>query len=73
MEIIDRLCSSETYRHELVGHDPHAHAPVPGTIERVLEIVETAYGGAAEWLLANGLTEPELALLAERLAPAVQV
>ncbi|HWD70838.1 MAG TPA: tyrosine-protein phosphatase [Solirubrobacteraceae bacterium] len=70
-QIMERLCSSDTYRQELEGHDPQRHAPVPGTIERVLEIVDAQHGGAAGWLLANGLTETELALLRERLAPAV--
>ena len=70
--IIERLCSSETYRHELEGHDPQRHAPVPGTIERVLQIVEAEHGGAADWLLANGFTDDELALLRERLAPAAR-
>ncbi len=40
VQIIDRLRSSETYRAELEGHDPQDHAPVPGTIERVLELVD---------------------------------
>jgi hypothetical protein len=70
VQIIDRLCSSETYRHELEGHDPQRHAPVAGTIERVLEIVEAEHGGAAQWLLANGLSEDELERLRTRLAPA---
>ncbi len=70
VQIMERLCSSETYRHELEGHDPQIHAPVPGTIERVLEIVDQQHGGAAAWLLANGLSEAELTLLRERLAPA---
>ena len=39
-QIIERLRSSETYRAELEGHDPQDHAPVPGTIERVLELVD---------------------------------
>jgi hypothetical protein len=67
VEIIERLRSSETYRAELVGHDPQRHAPVPGTIERVLELVDAEYGGAADWLLAHGLEEADLARLRERL------
>jgi hypothetical protein len=39
-------------------------------IEAVLDAVETHEGGAAGWLVANGLTEPELALLRERLVDA---
>ena len=67
-QIIARLRSSETYRAELEGHDAQAHAPVPGAIRRVLEIVDERFGGAADWLLANGLEESELELLRERLA-----
>jgi hypothetical protein len=67
VEIIERLRSSETYRAELVGHDPQRHAPVPGTIERVLELVDAEYGGAADWLLAHGLDEADLSRLRERI------
>lgn len=69
VQIMDRLCSSDTYRHELEGHDPQRHAPVPGTIERVLELVDAEHGSAAEWLVGNGLGEDELTLLRDRLAP----
>jgi protein-tyrosine phosphatase len=72
VQIIDRLRSSETYRAELEGHDPQDHAPVPGTMERVLELVESHYGGAADWLLANGLDEADLERLRARVAGAAQ-
>jgi hypothetical protein len=68
-QIIARLRSSDTYRAELEGHDPQAHAPVPGTIERVLELVDEQHGGAAEWLLGHGLDAADLELLRERLSP----
>jgi protein-tyrosine phosphatase len=68
VEILDRLVSSETYRAELEGHDPDRHAPTPGTIERVLELVDEGFGGAAGWLRAHGLAEHELARLSKRLA-----
>jgi protein-tyrosine phosphatase len=68
--IIARLVSSSTYRAELEGHDPQDHAPVPGTMERVLELVDERYGGSAEWLAAHGLEHGELELLRHRLAPA---
>jgi protein-tyrosine phosphatase len=67
--IMGRLLSSATYRSELEGHDPRSHAPVPGTMERVLEIVDRDLGGSAAWLTANGLTTAELERLRSRIAP----
>ena len=67
-QIIARLCSSETYRRELEGHDPQDHAPVAGTIERVLEVVDARHGSAADWLIRNGLEPAELELLRQRLS-----
>jgi protein-tyrosine phosphatase len=69
--IIDRLVSSATYRTELEGHDPQRHSPVPGTMERVLALVDERYGGSAAWLRANGLQDADLELLRRRLAPVV--
>ncbi len=69
-QIMERLRSSETYRAELEGHDPQDHAPVPGTVERALEIVDRDCGGAADWLLSHGLLRDELTRLRERLASA---
>jgi protein-tyrosine phosphatase len=68
--ILARLVSSPTYRAELEGHDPQRHAPVPGTIERVLELVDERYGGSVAWLSAHGLAGAELERLGARLAPA---
>lgn len=68
-EIMARLVSSETYRAELEGHDAQDHAPRVGTMDRVLELLREQHGGATAWLTANGLTEADLALLRERLAP----
>jgi len=66
--IMDRLLSSETYRAELEGHDPQAHAPRHGTLERVLGIISEHHGGATEWLRSHGLTDDELAQLRARVA-----
>jgi len=65
--IMERLVSSETYRAELEGHDPHRHAPQPGTMERVLELVDERHGGSAAWLRKHGLAEDDLARLRGRL------
>jgi len=65
--IMARLVSSETYRSGLEGHDPKAHAPLPGTMERVLELVDEAFGGSAAWLSSHGLTDAELDRLRTRI------
>ena len=68
--ILARLLSSSTYRAELEGHDPQDHAPVPGTMERVLELVDRSFGGSAAWLATHGLSDAELERLRVRLATA---
>jgi protein-tyrosine phosphatase len=68
--IMARLLSSPTYRPELEGHDPQTHAPVPGTIERVLELIDEGFGGSEAWLSAHGLGAAELEHLRRRMAPA---
>ncbi len=68
--IMARLVSSSTYRAELEGHDPQRHAPVPGAMERVLELVDQHFGGSIPWLSQHGLTDSDLELLRSRLAPA---
>jgi protein-tyrosine phosphatase len=67
--IMARLVSSETYRSELEGRDPRAHAPVPGTMERVFEIVDDGFGGSAQWLSSHGLKDTELDRLRDKIAP----
>lgn len=69
-QIMDRLVRSETYRAELEGHDPQVHAPVQGTIERVLQLVDEQHGGAAAFLAAHGLTDSELEQLRSRITEA---
>jgi protein-tyrosine phosphatase len=65
--IMARLLSSPTYRDELEGHDPRTHAPVPGTIERVFELVDQDLGGSAAWLASHGLSDTELERLRRRV------
>jgi protein-tyrosine phosphatase len=67
--ILERLRGSDTYREGLEGQRPADIAPVAGTMERFLEIVDEAYGGSAAWLRDNGLSEDDLMLLARRLLP----
>lgn len=68
--IMARLVGSSTYRAELEGRDPQKHAPLPGTMERLLELVDERFGGSAAWLSAHGLDERDFARLRRRLAPA---
>ena len=65
--IIARLVSSPTYRSELEGHDPRAHAPAPGTMERVLELLDDSFGGSSAWLSAHGVSDAELDRLRRRI------
>jgi protein-tyrosine phosphatase len=67
--IVARLVSSSTYRAELEGHDPQQHAPVVGTMERVLGLVDERFGGSAAWLAAHGLGDLDLERLRRRLRP----
>jgi protein-tyrosine phosphatase len=68
--IMARLVSSSTYRAELEGHDAQEHAPVPGTMERLLELVDDRFGGSATWFAAHGLGDADVERLRRRLAPA---
>ncbi len=68
-QIVDRLVSSSTYHDELAGRDPQALAPVPGTMERLLTILDERHGGSAAWLEAHGLSDEDLERLRERLGP----
>jgi hypothetical protein len=68
--ILRRLVASPTYRDEMSGADPRKQAPVPATMERVLEIVDERYGGSAAWLSSQGFGDDDLEELRRRLAPA---
>ncbi len=65
--IMARLVGSPTYRAELEGHDPRTHAPLPGTIERVLALLDEGFGGSAAWLEDHGLSGAELEQLRRRV------
>ena len=66
-QIMARLRSSKTYGAELEGHSASRHAPAPGTMERVLELVDEHHGGSVAFLRRNGLDDADLELLRERL------
>jgi protein-tyrosine phosphatase len=66
-QIMEHLRSSETYRAELEGHSAQRHAPVPGAMDRVLELIDSEFGGTVEFLRHNGLDQAELEQLRGRL------
>ncbi len=68
--IMNRLLSSATYSAELQGQSARNLAPVPGTMERFLEIIDGEFGGSVAWLRANGLEPADLDRLRARLASA---
>jgi protein-tyrosine phosphatase len=68
--ILARLIASPTYRAELDGSDPQRHAPLPGTMERVLELIDRQHGGSAQWLTAHGLADEDLQQLRRRVTQA---
>jgi protein tyrosine/serine phosphatase len=65
--IMARLIASPTYRAELEGTDPRAHAPAAKTMERFLSLVDEHGGGSAAWLRSHGLGEDDLERLSRRL------
>jgi protein-tyrosine phosphatase len=69
-QILARLLSSETYRADIEANASGQHAPRPGVMERVLELIDERSGSSSEWLKENGLDDAELELLRKRLTPA---
>lgn len=65
--IVARLAASPTYAREIRADDPASHAPRPGAMERVLELLEQDHGGVAAWLESHGFTRDEQAALRARL------
>lgn len=68
--IVARLVSSSTYRPGLEGNDAQELAPLPGTMERFLELIDEHLGGSVAWLSGHGLSTPDVERLQRRLAPA---
>jgi protein-tyrosine phosphatase len=69
--ILARLVASPTYRSELEGTDPRAHAPAAETMERFFDLVDERFGGSVAWLRAHGLPEEDLDRLHRRVGPGV--
>lgn len=67
--LIARLGATETYRTQVRVEDPRSHAPRPGTLERVLELIEEVHGGVEAYVRRHGLTDADLAALRAKLQP----
>ncbi|MCD0450040.1 tyrosine-protein phosphatase [Actinocorallia sp. API 0066] len=65
--ILARLRASETYRHSLEDRTPDSHRPHPFLMERFLDELDAAHGGALPWLTARGWTGSDTEALRVRL------
>lgn len=65
--IVARLAATETYAREMDVEDASRHAPRPGAMERLFELLDEREGGAAVWLTAHGFGPEEQARLRARL------
>jgi protein-tyrosine phosphatase len=65
--ILARLRASRTYADDLADSPADRHRPIASTIERVLDSLDEAYGGASGWLRAPGWTDDDAAALRKRL------
>lgn len=61
---------SDTYRDQIEGEDPEAHAPSPGIITRFLDGLDEEFGGAAAWLRGQGLSPDDIDALRARVSGA---
>ncbi len=68
--IVARLAATPTYGAELRKWDPASHAPQPGAMERIFELVERDHGGVGGWLEKEGFGPDEQAALRARLIDA---
>jgi protein tyrosine/serine phosphatase len=66
--IVERLAASPTYSAEISVDDVASHAPEPGAMERVFELIAQEHGSVGGWLTKHGFDEAEQARLRARLA-----
>jgi hypothetical protein len=70
--VIERLITSPTYGPGLkANRDERALPPAPGTMERLLALVDERFGGSLAWLSGHGLTDADAERLRRRMAPAI--
>jgi protein tyrosine/serine phosphatase len=65
--IIERLSSRPAYADNLRGRPLEDHLPRPETMERILQVLDERFGGAAGWLVQQGWTEEDTDALRRRL------
>jgi protein tyrosine/serine phosphatase len=62
-QIVARLAASPTYAGEMHSSDPAQHAPRPGALARVLELLDEREGSPEAYLRAHGLEDDAVATL----------
>jgi protein-tyrosine phosphatase len=65
--IFDRLRATRTYARDLGDTEPQEHAPRETTMQRLLDAIDTEFGGVAAWLRAHGWTDEDAAALRAKL------
>jgi protein tyrosine/serine phosphatase len=65
--VVARLAASPTYAEDMERRDVASHTPRARTMQRVLDVLDEAYGGPAGWLTAHGFGTEEQAALRARL------
>ena len=67
-QIVARLAASPTYQAHIHDGDPARHAPPPGAMARVLEVLDAEHGGSVAWLRDHGFSDEDLHRLRKRVA-----
>jgi protein-tyrosine phosphatase len=65
--VFARLTASPTYAVDMDHWDPSRHVPRAETMQRLLDELDTDFGGPGGWLRKNGWTEADAVALRERL------
>ena len=65
--IFERLRVTRTYARDLADTDAQQHAPRKSTMERLLDAIDTEFGGTSAWLRAHGWTDADSAALRHKL------
>lgn len=68
--IFERLRATRTYARDLSDTQPHEHAPRESTMQRLLDAIDTEFGGPSAWLRTHGWTDEDAAALRRKLLDA---